>query len=139
MKLAEGSFVTAIKGYLIGAANVVPGVSGGTFALITGIYQRTIDALSAILSLKSCKLLFGGRGREFWKAIDGGFLVALAIGIVVSVFTLARLITFTLANFFTDGILSIYTNDPAVHALASQYVRINSFSFPWRPGLSFSD
>ena len=99
MKFAEGSFVTAIKGYLIGAANVVPGVSGGTFALITGIYQRTIDALSAVLSLKSWKLLFGGRGREFWKAIDGGFLIALAIGIVVSVFTLARLITFTLANY----------------------------------------
>lgn len=99
MKSAESSFVTAIKGYLIGAANVVPGVSGGTFALITGVFQRIIDSLNAVLSIKSWKLLFSGRGREFWKAIDGGFLLALAVGILVSVFTLARLITFTLANY----------------------------------------
>ena len=90
--------VVALKGYLIGAANVVPGVSGGTFALITGIYQRLIDALNAVLSLSSWKLLLKGSFREFWKAIDGRFLLALACGLIVSVFSLARLITYTLSH-----------------------------------------
>lgn len=51
------------------------------------------------------------------------------IGFAMSVMAGLGIVFFTLANFFTDGILSVYTNDPAVHALASQYVRINSFSF----------
>ncbi|MBR5056661.1 MAG: DUF368 domain-containing protein, partial [Bacteroidales bacterium] len=99
MKISENSIVTAIKGYLVGAANVVPGVSGGTFALITGIYQQLIDALNAILSLKMWKLFFTGKIKEFWKAIDGPFLLAFAIGVVISIFTLAKLITFTLAHY----------------------------------------
>lgn len=100
--------VNALKGFGMGAANVVPGVSGGTIALLTGIYSRIIDCLDAVASLDTWKLLLHGKLSEFWKRIDGNFLVALAIGVVVSVFSLATLMTtamerwpiFTWAFFF---------------------------------------
>ena len=81
----------------MGAANVVPGVSGGTIALISGIYSRIIDALNAVLSWDTWKELFHGHFKAFWKKIDGWFLVALAIGVVLSVFTLAKLLEYCLA------------------------------------------
>ena len=99
MRISETSIILALKGYLIGAANVVPGVSGGTFALITGIYQPLIDSLDSLLSPSSWKPLFKGRLAEFWKAVNGGFLLAVGYGMIFSVFTLARLITYTLAHY----------------------------------------
>lgn len=99
MKISESHIITAIKGYLVGAANVVPGVSGGTFALITGIYQQLIDALNSILSVKTWKLFFTGKFKEFWKTVDGPFLLAFAFGVVISIFSLAKLITYTLAHY----------------------------------------
>ena len=89
--------ITAVKGFLMGAANVVPGVSGGTMALITGIYSRIISALNAVLSVDTWKELLHGNFKEFWKKIDGWFLLALAIGVVLSVFTLAKLLEYCLA------------------------------------------
>ena len=80
----------------MGAANVVPGVSGGTIALISGIYSRIIEALNAVLSWDTWKELLHGRFNEFWKKIDGWFLLALGIGIVLSVFTLAKLLEYCL-------------------------------------------
>jgi len=91
--------LTALKGFLMGAANVVPGVSGGTIALITGIYSRIVGAINAVTVPQTWKDLLHGRFRAFWKEIDGNFLLALAIGIVLSVFTLAKLMTFVLANY----------------------------------------
>ena len=82
----------------MGAANVVPGVSGGTIALISGIYSRIIEALNAVLSWDTWKELLHGRFKSFWKKIDGWFLVALAIGVVLSVFTLAKLLEYCLAE-----------------------------------------
>ena len=82
----------------MGAANVVPGVSGGTIALITGIYSRIIQALNAVLSWDTWKELFHGNLKEFWKKIDGWFLLALGIGMVLSVFTLAKLLEYCLAS-----------------------------------------
>lgn len=99
MSISENSIVTAIKGYFVGAANVVPGVSGGTFALITGIYQQLIDSLNALLSTKTWKHFFKREFKEFWKEIDGEFLLAFGIGVVISIFTLAKLITYTLAHY----------------------------------------
>ena len=86
--------LNAVKGFFMGAANVVPGVSGGTIALITGIYSRIIEALNAVLSVDTWKELFRGRLKEFWKKIDGWFLLALAIGVLLSVFTLAKLLEY---------------------------------------------
>lgn len=82
----------------MGAANVVPGVSGGTIALLTGIYQELIESIKSIGS-KNLGLLFKGRFKEFWAAINGNFLLAVAVGIVASIFSLARLMTYLLENF----------------------------------------
>lgn len=89
--------VIAIKGALMGAANVVPGVSGGTIALLTGIYQELIESIKAVGS-KNLGLLFKGKFKEFWQAINGNFLLAVAVGIVVSIFSLAKLMTYLLEN-----------------------------------------
>ena len=84
--------ITAVKGFFMGAANVVPGVSGGTIALISGIYEELVGALDAVMSPGPWKALFKGRFKEFWQGVHGRFLLALAIGVILSVFTLAKLI-----------------------------------------------
>ena len=81
----------ALKGFAMGAANVIPGVSGGTIALLTGIFNELIEALNAILSVSSWKLLLKGEVKEFWKNIHGTFLFWLGVGVIVSVFSLAKL------------------------------------------------
>ena len=87
------------KGFLMGAANVVPGVSGGTIALITGIYAEVIEALNSLMVGATWEALFLGEFRKFWQCIHGRFLLALAIGVVASVFSLAKLMTYTLSHF----------------------------------------
>lgn len=82
-------FFTFLKGFAMGAANVIPGVSGGTIAFITGIYERLIDALKsfdfkAIRHL--CKFDFG----SFARHVDLGFLFSLGLGVLTSVLTLAK-------------------------------------------------
>lgn len=90
--------MVAVKGALMGAANVVPGVSGGTIALLTGIYQELIESIKSING-KNLGLLLRGRFKEFWQGINGNFLLAVAIGIVVSIFSLAKLMTFLLERY----------------------------------------
>lgn len=92
-------FITALKGFGMGAANVVPGVSGGTIALLTGIYQDIINSLNSLTEKCTWKSLFGGRLREFWKCINGNFLVALLAGVIISIFSLAKLMTWLLAYY----------------------------------------
>mgnify|MGYP002764992423 CR=1 FL=1 len=87
----------ALKGFAMGAANVIPGVSGGTIALLTGIFNELIEALNAILSVSSWKLLLKGEVKEFWKNIHGTFLLWLGVGVIVSVFSLAKLMEYVLA------------------------------------------
>ena len=83
--------VLALKGLLMGAANVIPGVSGGTLAFMTGIYQELIDSIKSIDS-EAVRLLFKGKFKEFWKKINGSFLLAVAIGVIISIFSLALLL-----------------------------------------------
>lgn len=87
-----------LKGLAMGAANVVPGVSGGTIALITGIFERIVDAIKSF-NLKAIKLLFAGEFKELLKHIDFKFLVAVGLGVVVSVISIARLFDFLLENY----------------------------------------
>lgn len=89
----------AVKGFAMGAANVIPGVSGGTIALITGIFGRIIGALNSLASVSTWRLLFKGRFKEFATAIDGRFLLAVGIGMVLSVFSLAKLMTIVLDKY----------------------------------------
>lgn len=91
--------IVALKGFFMGAANVVPGVSGGTIALITGIYKEIIEALNSLMEKQTWKSLLKGDFRGFWKQVSGSFLLALAIGVVLSVFSLAKLMTYVLAHF----------------------------------------
>lgn len=83
----------------MGAANVIPGVSGGTIALITGIFGRIINALNGLMSFKTWKLLFAGKFKEFVSKVDGRFLLAVMIGAVLSVFTLAKLMQYLLDQY----------------------------------------
>ncbi len=104
-----------IKGAAMGAANVIPGVSGGTIALITGIYQRLINAIKSF-DHHAIALALSFRWREFWRHVDGAFLLPLLLGVVVSIVSLAKLLEFllathetlTMAFFFGLILLSIY-------------------------------
>ena len=82
----------------MGAADVIPGVSGGTIAFIMGIYDKFVASLAAI-NLESVKLFFSGKFKEFWKHINGSFLLSLAIGIGVSVISLATVMQTLLSDF----------------------------------------
>jgi len=98
MTLRE-SVIVALKGFGMGAANVVPGVSGGTIALLTNIYNEIVDALAAFTDVSTWKSLFKGNFKEFWEAINGNFLVALAVGVIVSIFSLAKVMTWALSHY----------------------------------------
>lgn len=91
--------LTALKGFGMGAANVIPGVSGGTIALLTGIYSEIVAALDSVTRKETWSALFHGRFREFWQRIHGSFLLALGIGVIVSIFSLAKLMTWVLAHY----------------------------------------
>ena len=98
MKLVH-NIIVALKGFFMGAANVVPGVSGGTIALITGIYKEIIDALDSLMEKATWQALLKGNLKDFWNQIHGTFLLWLGIGVALSVFSLAKLMTYVLANF----------------------------------------
>ncbi|MCO6173769.1 DUF368 domain-containing protein [Flavobacterium sp. NRK F10] len=84
-------FIT-LKGIAMGAADVVPGVSGGTIAFISGIYQELIDSINKI-NLSTLKTLKTNGLKATWGAINGNFLVALLLGIGISIFTFSKVIT----------------------------------------------
>ena len=87
-----------IKGACMGAADVIPGVSGGTIAFIMGIYDEFVGSIARI-DATAVKMLFSGRFRDFWKHINGTFLVSLILGIGVSVVALAGLMQTLLTNY----------------------------------------
>jgi len=82
----------------VGAANVIPGVSGGTVALITGIFEKLIFSIKSI-DLKAFRFLFSGQFREFADKINFFFLLAVFSGVVVSIFTVARILEFLFLNY----------------------------------------
>lgn len=87
-------FVT-VKGICMGAADVIPGVSGGTIAFMTGIYEELVGSINAINGT-AVKLFFTGRFRQFWKHINGNFLFSLVLGIMISILSLAKLMQYLL-------------------------------------------
>ncbi len=89
---------TLFKGIAMGAANVIPGVSGGTIALITGIFERLIDAIKSF-NIKAIKLLFKGRIKEFINYTDLKFLLSLFIGVLIAIVTLAKLFDYLFENY----------------------------------------
>ncbi|MDW3194142.1 MAG: DUF368 domain-containing protein [Cytophagales bacterium] len=89
-----------LKGLAMGAANVIPGVSGGTIAFITNIYERFINALKS-LDLDAVSLLFKGKIKELIIKIDFWFLLSVLGGVAVSILSLAKLLEFLFLNYET--------------------------------------
>lgn len=81
--------ILALKGMAMGAADVVPGVSGGTIAFISGIYEELITTLNTI-NFSLLKQLKSEGFKSVWKKANGSFLLALLSGIFVSVISLAK-------------------------------------------------
>jgi len=79
------------KGMAMGAADVVPGVSGGTIAFITGIYEELIDSIKSF-NISSLKTILKGNIVRFWEEVNGSFLLSLLIGIFLSVISLAKVL-----------------------------------------------
>ena len=88
-------FILVFKGIAMGAADVVPGVSGGTIAFISGVYEELIATLNAI-NLNSLKTLKSQGVSATWKNINGNFLLALFGGILLSILTLSKLVAWLL-------------------------------------------
>ena len=96
MKGLFNYIVVALKGFGMGAANVVPGVSGGTIALLTGIYTELIEALNALMVPATWKMVLQGKWKAFWEEIHGNFLLALLAGVGISIFSLAKLMEYVI-------------------------------------------
>lgn len=87
-----------LKGMAMGAANVIPGVSGGTIALITEIFERLINAIKSF-NLHAIKLLFSGKIRDFIAYTDLYFLIAVFAGVVIAIVSLAKLFDYLFINY----------------------------------------
>ncbi len=86
-----------LRGVLMGAADIVPGVSGGTIAFITGIYDTLLASIRSF-DLELLARLFRLDIKGAWQHVNGGFLLALLAGIGTSIFSLARLFSWILDN-----------------------------------------
>ena len=95
MKGFAKNIMVAVKGACMGAADVIPGVSGGTIAFIMGIYDDFVGSLASING-EAVRMLLKGQFKAFWKHINGSFLLSLAVGIGISVVTLAGLMQYLL-------------------------------------------
>jgi len=89
-------FIT-LKGMAMGAADVVPGVSGGTIAFISGIYEELITSINNV-NLSLFKTWKKDGFKTAWNQLNGNFLLALFIGIFISLFSLATLVSWLLEN-----------------------------------------
>jgi len=85
------------KGLAIGAADVVPGVSGGTIAFVSGIYIELIDTIKSV-NIQALRVLKSQGLAAAWRHINGNFLVVLLSGILTSLFSLAVVMQFLLAE-----------------------------------------
>ena len=88
----QDAILLYLKGISMGAADIVPGVSGGTIAFISGIYEELIDSIGSI-GPKTLQILFKEGIASAWRSINGTFLLVLFAGILTSVFTLSKLIS----------------------------------------------
>ncbi|NRD23902.1 DUF368 domain-containing protein [Winogradskyella litoriviva] len=87
-----------IKGLAMGAANKVPGVSGGVVAFVAGFYQEFIYSLQRV-NKKAFKLLFNGRFKSFYRYINGKFLSLLFLGMIVSYFSVSKILDYLIVHY----------------------------------------
>lgn len=98
MNAMKEYFIYLLKGIAVGVANVIPGVSGGTIALITGIFERLINSLKSF-GISAVKLLVSGQWKAFAKKTDFYFLLSLLLGVFLAIVLLARLFDFLFQNY----------------------------------------
>ena len=87
-----------LKGVAMGCADLIPGVSGGSVALITGIYEQLINSIRSF-DQKALGMLIRFKIKELWKHIDGQFLIQIFSGLLISVFSFARFFAYLLENY----------------------------------------
>lgn len=96
------AFLIFIRGFLMGSADIVPGVSGGTIALITGIYEKLVYSISKI-NFKFLKPLVKGNFSEFktilCDEIDFKFFIPLGLGIAIAMISLAKVISYCMETY----------------------------------------
>ena len=90
--------IITLKGLAMGAADVVPGVSGGTIAFISGIYKELIDSINNV-NFSVLKTLKTSGLKAAWKQVNGSFLFSLLLGIAISILTFAKIITYSLEHY----------------------------------------
>jgi putative membrane protein len=98
MKRKKEFLYVALKGLGMGAAEFVPGLSGATIALISGIYKEILDSIVK-LNAHSIGLFFRQGFRVFWKSINGNFMLSLSIGILASLLSFSFLFYYLTTNF----------------------------------------
>ena len=98
MRKLKDYIMVGVKGACMGAADVIPGVSGGTIAFITGIYDEFVGSIARV-DTEAVRLLFKGKIKDFWNHINGTFLLSVLAGIGASVVALAGLMQMLLGQF----------------------------------------
>ena len=86
------------KGLFMGAADIIPGVSGGSIALITGIYEEFLDAIHSV-NMNVLKDIFAGRITQGIRRIHWNFILPLFFGILTAIFTMAKLMHYVLETY----------------------------------------
>ncbi|MBT8288978.1 MAG: DUF368 domain-containing protein [Flavobacteriaceae bacterium] len=89
--------IVSLKGIAMGAADVVPGVSGGTIAFISGIYEELLESIDGV-NLGFFKVWKENGFKSAWRSINGNFLLSLLLGIALSIASLAKAIKWLLMN-----------------------------------------
>ena len=98
MSSNQSAFIVYLKGIAMGIADLVPGVSGGTIALITNIYEELISSINRVTGKEIVQLL-GSNRKKAWQNINGSFLLPLILGIATSILFLSSIIQFFLENY----------------------------------------
>ena len=88
-----------IKGFAIGAANIIPGVSGGTVAFVSGVYERLLLSINLLYSRKVIGMAFRFRFKELFDVVDAKFLSLILIGILAGIFSVAKYIEWVLDKY----------------------------------------
>jgi putative membrane protein len=98
LRTPKDYLILYLKGVGMGGADVIPGVSGGTIAFISGIYDELINSIKSI-DVEAFRLLFKFRIADFWRKINGSFLISVLAGMVTSLLSLSRLMTYLLEKY----------------------------------------
>jgi putative membrane protein len=92
-------FGVLFSGFAMGSANIIPGVSGGTMALILGIYEELIDSIKAFTTVDAIKMILGFKIKDAFEKLPWRFLLALGIGVLIATASLAKFLGWALNNY----------------------------------------